>query len=85
MGEEDYDTGTDIRGCCRGCCDECHRSYLIYRQFRSLAEVSLEYAGLVVSSIREQEEEIVVDPLTLAGISMDHLSQVSGMVSWIWG
>jgi hypothetical protein len=59
--------------------------YLIYRQYRSLAEVSLEYAGLVVSSIREQEGEIVVDPLALAGISMDHLSQVSGMVNWIRG
>ena len=59
------------------------RLYLIYRKYVSLAAASVEFAGIIMESIREQEGEIVMDPLVLAGISMDHLSQVSGMVKWI--
>lgn len=58
-------------------------AYLVYRQYVSLAEVSLEFAGIVAESITEEEGEIRVDPMVLAGVSMDHLSHVSGLVKWI--
>lgn len=34
--------------------------------------------------ISEEEGEIRVDPLILAGEVTDHLSMVSGMVRWLW-
>jgi len=60
-------------------------AYLVYRQYLSLAEVSLEFAGMVAGSITEEEGEIRVDPVVLAGESMDHLSHLSGLVRWIRG
>ncbi len=60
--------------------------YLLYRQYISLAESSLQFAAIVMESIREEEDgTMVVDPINLAGISMDHLSQMSGIVKWIRG
>nr|WP_319537627.1 hypothetical protein [uncultured Methanospirillum sp.] len=58
-------------------------AYLVYRQYLSLAEISLEFAGMVAESITEEDGEIRVDPMVLAGVSMDHLSHVSGLVRWI--
>jgi len=60
-------------------------AYLVYRQYVSLAEVSIEFAGIVAESITEEEGVIRVDPMVLAGLSMDHLSHVSGLVRWIGG
>ncbi|MFH0968575.1 MAG: hypothetical protein V1862_12915 [Methanobacteriota archaeon] len=61
-------------------------AYLLYRQYISLAEVSLEFAAVVVESIREQGDgSIDVDPVVLAGLSMDHLSRLGGLVKWIRG
>ncbi|MDD1729997.1 MAG: hypothetical protein LUQ50_13120 [Methanospirillum sp.] len=60
--------------------------YLLYRQYISLAESSLEFAAIVMESIQEEEDgTLVVDPVTLAGVSMYHLSQMSGIVKWIRG
>ena len=60
--------------------------YLLYRQYVSLAEVSLEFAAVVVESIREQGDgSIETDPMILAGLSMDHLSHLSGLMRWIRG
>lgn len=56
----------------------------MFRQYLALAEASLEFAAVVVESIREQEDgSIIVDPMNLAGVSMDHLSQISGLIRWI--
>ncbi|MDD1730423.1 MAG: hypothetical protein LUQ50_15320 [Methanospirillum sp.] len=57
--------------------------YHLYRQYRSLAEVSFEFASKVLASIREEDGEISTDPVVLAGETMDHLIRVSGMVAWI--
>ena len=60
-------------------------AYHLYRQYRSLAEVSFEFAGKILASIREEDGSISTDPVVLAGETMDHLSRVSGMVTWIRG
>ena len=57
---------------------------LMYRQYLSLASESMEFAALVVESIEESKDgEIKVDPLALAATSMDHISQLSGLLKWI--
>ena len=57
---------------------------LLYRQYLILAESSLEYAAMVIESIEESDEgALSLDPVALAGYSMDHLSQISGLVKWI--
>jgi len=55
----------------------------MYREYRILAEVSLEFAGKVLATVREEDGEIITDPVVLAGEVMDHLSQISGIVKWI--
>ena len=58
----------------------------LYRQYRDLADASVEFAALVITTIEEQKDgEIRVDPLNLAGVAMDHLSRMSGMVQWFKG
>ena len=58
--------------------------YLMYRQYSMLAESSLEFAEIVITSLHEQEDgSILVDPMALAGVSMDHLNMVSGLVKWM--
>ncbi|MDD1728207.1 MAG: hypothetical protein LUQ50_03945 [Methanospirillum sp.] len=60
--------------------------YLLYRKYRFLAEESLEFAGMVISSLKENEEgTITMDPVSLAGVSMDHMSRLGGIVSWMRG
>jgi len=44
-------------------------AYLVYRQYLSLAEISLEFAGMVAESITEEDGEIRVDPMVLPGFS----------------
>jgi len=57
---------------------------LVYRQYVKLAAASMEYAAMVVESIEEHEDgTITIDPLALAGTSMDHISQLSGLLKWI--
>jgi len=58
-------------------------AYHLYRQYRLLAEESEEFAGRVIGLIREEDGEIVTDPVVLAGEVMDHMSHVSGVVKWI--
>ncbi|HWQ66143.1 MAG TPA: hypothetical protein VN372_04650 [Methanospirillum sp.] len=58
--------------------------YLVYRQYRVLASTSMEFAAQVIASIKEdQDGTLMVDTLDLAGISMDHISQLSGLIRWI--
>jgi hypothetical protein len=57
---------------------------LVYRQYLQLAASSMEYAAMVIESLEEHEDgSITVDPLALAGTSMDHISQLSGLLKWI--
>jgi len=57
---------------------------LVYRQYRHLAAKSMEFAALVITSIEEKEDgSISVDPLALAATSMDHVSQLSGLLKWV--
>ncbi len=59
-------------------------AYFLFRQYMTLAETTLEFASIVVDSIREQEDgSIYIDPENLIGISLDHLSQVNGLLGWI--
>ncbi|MGV8109131.1 hypothetical protein [Methanospirillum sp.] len=44
----------------------------------------MEFAALVISSIEEAEDgTISVNPLSLAATSMDHISQLSGLLKWV--
>lgn len=57
---------------------------LIYRQYLPLASESIEFDAMVVESTEEMEDgKIQVDPLALAAILMDHISQFSGLLKWI--
>jgi hypothetical protein len=57
---------------------------LVYREPLYLSSESLEYAALVITSIKENEDgSIVVDPLALAATSMSHVSQLSGLLEWV--
>ncbi|QVV89828.1 hypothetical protein KHC33_04835 [Methanospirillum sp. J.3.6.1-F.2.7.3] len=56
---------------------------LVYRYLK-LASESMEFAALVISSIEEAEDGIIsVNPLSLAATSMDHISQLSGLLKWV--
>jgi len=55
---------------------------LLYRQYCLLAAEAMEYAGLVIASLREEEGSVRVNPEALAGDAMDHLCRLSGMVRW---
>jgi len=57
--------------------------YMLYRQYIALAQEAVEFAGIVLTSLEEDDGEIRVDPMVLAGVSMDHLSHVTGLVRWI--
>ena len=57
---------------------------LVYRQYLKLASESMEYAALVISSLDESEDgSVSIDPLALAALSMDHVSQLSGLLKWV--
>jgi hypothetical protein len=57
---------------------------LVYRQYLKLASESMEYASLVICSIEEKEDgSVSIDPLSLAALSMDHVSQLSGLLKWV--
>jgi len=60
-------------------------AFFLYRQYRLLAEETVGFAGKVLTLIRDEDGDIVTDPVVLAGEAMDHLSQVSGIVRWIRG
>jgi len=60
-------------------------AYHLYRQYRLLAEESEEFAGRVLVLIRDEQGEIAVDPMILAGEVMDHMSRISGIVKWMKG
>ncbi|PWR70958.1 hypothetical protein [Methanospirillum lacunae] len=56
----------------------------LYQQYMKLASSSIEFAALVVESVEEQKDgSITVDPLALAATSMDHISQLSGLLKLI--
>ena len=57
---------------------------LLYRQYVKHAYESVEFAELVITSIEEAEDgSVSIDPLSLAASSMDHVSQLSGLLKWI--
>lgn len=60
-------------------------AYLLFRQYLSLAEESYEFAGMILGSLTEKEGQIQTDPVVLAGMSMDHLSRMSGLIRWVQG
>jgi hypothetical protein len=56
---------------------------LVYRYLK-LASEPMEFAALVVTSIEEAEDgTISVNLLALAATSMDHISQLSGLLKWV--
>jgi len=55
---------------------------MVYRQYLKLASESMEFASMVICSIEEKEDgSVSVDPLALAATSMDHVSQLSGLLN----
>ena len=57
---------------------------LVYREYLQLASKSMEFASLVICSIEEKGDgSVSVDPLALAATSMDHISQLSGLLKWV--
>ena len=60
-------------------------AYHLYRQYRLLAEESAEFASTVITLIRDEDGEIAVDPVVLAGEVMDHMSRISGIMKWMKG
>ncbi len=57
---------------------------LMYRQYLSLASESMEFTALVIKSLEELEDgNVRVDPLSLAATAMDHISRLSGILTWI--
>jgi hypothetical protein len=55
-------------------------AYYLYLQYRLLSEETVEFAGQVLSLIREENGEMETDPVVLAETVMDHMSQMSGIV-----
>ncbi len=55
---------------------------LLYRQYRELAKVTIEFAGLVVASVREEDGELVVIPEVIAGMAVEQLERVHRIVRW---
>ena len=60
-------------------------AYHLYRQYRLLAEEAVEFAGRVLVLIKDEDGEIVTDPVVLSGEVMDHMSRMSGIVKWMKG
>ncbi|HWQ42508.1 MAG TPA: hypothetical protein VN456_10805 [Desulfosporosinus sp.] len=59
---------------------------LMLRQYILLATASLDFASVILGSIEEEEDgTLTVNPVVLAGVSMDHISLVGGLVRWIRG
>jgi len=57
----------------------------MYRQYIHLADLSLEYAGVITASIREDETGALgVNPDVLAGISMDQMNRLNAALKWIY-
>ena len=49
----------------------------------TLACESMKFAALVIMTTEDKEDgSISVDPLALAATSMDHVSQLSGLLKW---
>jgi hypothetical protein len=58
-------------------------AYFLFRQYRLLADETVDFAGKVLSLLWEEDGEIAVNPVALAGETMDHMSRMSGIVEWI--
>lgn len=57
---------------------------LVNRQYLNLAAESMEFAAMVITSVEGAEDGTVSDdPLTLAATSVDHVSQLSGLLKWV--
>jgi hypothetical protein len=60
-------------------------AYLMYRKYVHLADLSLEFAGIISASLWEDESGVLhANPATLAGISFDQLSRLDSSLKWIY-
>ncbi|GEM_PF-1484680 len=58
--------------------------YLLYRQYIHLADLSLEFAGIITASLREDEAGVLqADPVLLAGISVDQTNKLYSALKWV--
>lgn len=58
--------------------------FLLYRRYISLIEESIEFAGIILTSLEEQDDgSIQTDLFSLAASSMDHVSRLSGLTGRI--
>ncbi|PWR74344.1 hypothetical protein [Methanospirillum lacunae] len=58
--------------------------YILYRRYISLLEESIEFVGIILTSLEEQEDgSIQTDLLSLAAFSMDHVSRLTALTGRI--
>ncbi len=57
----------------------------MYRQYIHLADLSLEYAGIIIASIREDETGgLGVNPDVIAGLSIDQIKRLNTALKWVY-
>ena len=54
--------------------------YIFYRKNQVLAETAVEFAGMVVQAIKEEVENLSVDPVSLSALALDHASHLTGLL-----
>jgi len=62
-----------------GCVVNLVALYLIYRQYTALAQEALEFAGIVLTSLEEEDGKITTDPISLAAFAMDYASRLTAL------
>lgn len=60
-------------------------AYLMYRRYLHIADLSLEFAGIISSSIWEDKNGVLhTNPVSLAGLSLDQISRLESGLTWIY-
>ncbi|PWR71400.1 hypothetical protein [Methanospirillum lacunae] len=60
-------------------------AYLMYRKYVHLADISLEFAGIISASLWEDDSGVLhVNPTTLAGISFDQINRLDSSIKWLF-
>ncbi len=55
----------------------------MYRRYLNLADLSLEFAGVISSSIWQDEDGVLqTNPMALAGISLDQINRLNSSLIW---
>jgi hypothetical protein len=55
---------------------------LLYRQYRELSEVAIEFAGLMAVSFREEAGAVVCNPGAIMGMTIEHMDRLRRLIKW---